>query len=257
VSAPSVAPAAVALSGTGMSPVPAQFALSAQAHDYGWIPQGQSTTDFNFILRNTGGNPSAVPMIVITQLATRAGGDFARTNASSCPTALAAGASCTIAIHFAPTTAVVDPLNPPAPKTATLTVSGNPGGSVSASLSGNATVSSNGLLITPATHNFGNVMVGTTSPIFTFTVRNTLAAGGASITLTNFVKHAFIVYGFVADASKCSTPLAPGATCTIDMAYRPGGAGYLQQMGEFDGTWNDRLQTQAQATIHLEATGTP
>jgi hypothetical protein len=226
------------LMGTGVSPVPGQYALKPLSYDFGWKQMGRATGDVIFTLTNTGGMPTAIPTYAIGG---QDAADFAFSTAAPrigfCKTALQPGASCTLSLHFAPKSAGSDTNS--FTKTATLTIMGNPGGTVTATLTGHAMLATGGLEIDPPFTNFGSVPpppVGGTSisQQFSFTVRNT---GTVLLTQLGFplaVPHAVAApreWNF--DYSDCVTnkndqlsPPGTGATpdpnsyCTVIAVYR-------------------------------------
>ncbi len=89
-------PAPVTLSATGTQPA---AALAPARRDFGVLPAGTTSEPQTFTLRNSGNGPLAVGSV------TRAGADAERFSltADSCSNAtVAAGATCTVAVVFAP-----------------------------------------------------------------------------------------------------------------------------------------------------------
>jgi outer membrane protein assembly factor BamB len=166
------------------------------ARDFGTVLDGRSTAARWFTVTNFGS--TATP---ITATFTGADPSQFGINLYTCANApLAAGASCTIKVGFAPTL--------PGVRTANLVVHGTAGGLASATLSGTG----NALTIDPNAKDYGSVPIGTTSPATTFTVTN-----HSAISVTTSVATSFTV---TADACDGAT-LAPGATCNIAVAYAP------------------------------------
>jgi len=253
------------LTGTGVSPVPGQFALKPLAHDFGWKQVGGATGDVIFTLTNTGGNDTAVPVITIggTDKA-----DFAFNAAALktgiCTMKLAPAGSCTISLHFAPKTASASMMTQ---KTATLDVTGNPGGSASATLTGNATVA-NGLVILPPDHDFLNVTVGQQSAPFTFVLSNPSAtATVGQITISAVAPGVFAivlpppVFTTVADPAMddCiqvhKQQLGPGQHCNIVFAFKPNAVGLRQLNWQATGSIPGAVPINVQATAHVQGTG--
>ena len=112
--------AVASLTGTGLSPE--HLTISPNTQDYGQVVIGSSTTS-SFTVTNTGQASTGTLKVLI------AGGldgtsDFSVVQEDCRGTALPAVAICHLRVMFQPTSA--------GPKTATLTVSGTPGGTVAA-----------------------------------------------------------------------------------------------------------------------------
>lgn len=135
------------------------------------------------------------------------------TKGGSCGSAtLAAGASCTITFTYSPTAVGND--------NTSYTISGG-GKSIGITLSGNgAGAAVAALSATPATLSFGSITIGSTSSTQTVLLRNTggAAASGIALASTNAAE-------FVVSANTCGATLPAGGTCTLAVAYQPGGAG--------------------------------
>jgi parallel beta-helix repeat protein len=86
--------------------------------------------------------------------------------------------------------------------------------------------------VSPTSLNFGSEFVGSTSPAQTVTVTNT---GSQNLTLNIAVDPSF------AETDNCGSPIAPGASCSINVTFTPNAAG----------TINGNL------TIHSNALGSP
>jgi len=128
--------------------------LTPASRDFGSLAVGQTGAPQVFVLQNTGTSPLQVTNVLLT-------GDFTSTDgsATACQTVIAAGASCTINVSFAPRQAGT--------RTGTLTVN-----STSSNSPNRATLSGIGdnttSTLKPATHDFGFVTVGNTSTLRTF-----------------------------------------------------------------------------------------
>jgi hypothetical protein len=88
---------------------------------------GTSSADATFTFSNTGGVPTGSLATSVTGDAA----DFVIVTDNCNGTALPAVMSCTVVLHFTPSSA--------APKSATLTVTGTPGGSAASMLDGTGT----------------------------------------------------------------------------------------------------------------------
>ena len=146
--------------------------------------------------------------VVINNVA--AGGDFAESN--TCGSGLAAGGSCTIKVTFAPSQMGL--------RKASITVTDDTAGSPHLlSVSGIGLTSGPNATLSVATLNFGSENVGTTSSPLSITLSNygTVALSIASLAATaNF-----------GETDNCIPGLASGASCTVNVTFRPTTAGPL------------------------------
>ena len=202
-STPGVAAVAVTLSGTGttasgLSVSPAQMTFTVAV-------MGQTSAAQTATISNT----SAVNATGLTLAVTA---PFNLTQ-NTCGTSLAAGASCQTAVSFTPTASGVTTgaltIGSATLSPATLTLSGTGGQAGSVQLQ-------------PALLNFSTTGVGTASNAQTVTLNNSSA-----VTLTDLALS--VSGGFEIASSTCTTTLAPGASCTVGVAFAPTSAG--QQTG--------------------------
>ncbi len=106
------------------------------------------------------------------------------------------------------------------PATGTLSITDNAVGSPqTVALSGTGTA----LGLTPASLNFGNQGVGTTSQPKTITVKNVAATGNLKV--TNVTTSGTNASDFAVISNNCPASLAPGATCTIMVTFTPSATG--------------------------------
>jgi uncharacterized membrane protein len=133
--------------------------------------------------------------------------------AKTCSTALAAGASCTLQIAFAPTTTgtvsgglVATDSAANSPQTVTLTAS--------APVS-NATLS-------PSSLSFASTAVGALSASQTITFTN---PGAVALSVKSFTFAGSNAAEFEITSKTCSTSLAAGASCTLQIAFKPTASG--------------------------------
>jgi FtsP/CotA-like multicopper oxidase with cupredoxin domain len=195
----------VALTGNGVtlgySVTPMTLAFGSQAINT--TGAGQTVT-----IQNTGG-------VAITFNGIQLGGvDLSQfTSGTTCGASLAAGASCTASIAFAPTTTGV--------KAATLNINvAPPATSATVTLGGTGTASA--VSLSPTSVIFGNQTINTTSASQTVTVTNT---GTAPLTITSIGG----MTGpdptqFGATNVNCPispTTLAAGASCFVNVAFTP------------------------------------
>lgn len=176
---------------------------------------GQSSAALSATLANTGSATLNVGSIV---LGGAAAGDYAL-NSGSCNAGgtLAAGASCPLILTFTPVAAGT--------RTASLTVSHNAtGGASTLALSGTgAAVPQPTIALSPASVNFGAVLLNTASATQTITVSNT---GQAPLSFTSIALGG-ANSGFITLGGSCSTtaPVAAGASCTLALQATPTAAG--------------------------------
>lgn len=191
-------PHTVSLSGTGAAPAVSLAVPST----FGNVPVG-STATISGTLTNSGN-----AALNITSLAT-SGGAF---GVGTCPSSLAAGATCTFPLTFAPTA--------PGAQSGQLTLVSNAAGSPhTASLAGNGTQP--GVSFSPSPASFGSVEVN--------------AVSTASITLTNpgaapLAISALTVTGTYFSRVSTTCPISPAtlastASCTVLAAYSPTATG--------------------------------
>jgi hypothetical protein len=222
---------ALALSGTAAT----QAALSIAGNGgFGSIVQGSSSPDATFTVTNTGGVAtgalSVSPLTASFAIATD--GCTGQKLAASA----AAGSSCTIMAHFAP------PLGTLGTQTATLTVTGTPGGTAPATLTGTATTP---LTISPTSQPFGPVAAQTSSgqAPFTVTNRSTASVGPLNVGLQGTNASQFQM-GSTSNCAKAT--LTGGATCTVFVALAP-----TQALGNVSAVLdvNAGANTDVQATV--------
>jgi hypothetical protein len=204
-------PQSVSLTGTGTAvPVPVatlaptSLAFSATT---GTTSAAQTTT-----LTNSGNAALNIASIAI-------GGtnpaDFSETN--NCPASLAAGASCTVSVKFAPASV--------ASYTAALAVTDNASGSPhTVALSGTGTAAPAPVaVLTPSSFSFGSIVTGSSSSPQSATLSNT---GNAALSISGISIGGSNASDF-AETNTCGSSLAPGATCTIAVTFTPATAASL------------------------------
>ncbi len=163
-------------------------------------------------------------------------GDFKQTN--DCGSTVAAGASCTINVSFAPTATGT--------RTAVLNVADNAINSPqTVSLSGSGT---NGATVTLSTStvNFGNQITGVTAGPIAVTVTNT---GNATVTFTSIALGGTNSSNF-GESDNCLPNLTAGNSCTVNLTFTPPTAGsYSASVTLTDNATNNPQ------TISLSGTG--
>jgi hypothetical protein len=200
--------ASAALSGTGTGP--ADISINPDTADFGDVVAGSSSASQTFTVSNDGDGDTGT--LAVTLGGANAG-QFS-VDADTCDgTSLAAGASCDITVTFSPTDA--------GNAAATLTVDGDGTDPVSASLSGTGLDDAD-LNVSPTARNFGTVTLGAASAELDFTITNTgdVDSGALTETLSGADAAEFEI-----SASGCDgTVLAPNASCTVSVTFRPTGA---------------------------------
>jgi uncharacterized repeat protein (TIGR01451 family) len=194
----STAPAPVA----SFAPTSLTFASQAQ----GTTSAAQTVT-----LTNSGNAAMTITGVSITGANA---GDYAQTNTCpASPATLAAGANCGISVTFKPTATGA--------RTASVSVADNAAGSPqTVGLAGTGAAANAPIVtLTPTSLTFGDQQVGTTSAAQTVTLKNT---GTAPLTITSFT-----IIGDFTQATACPGSLAAGASCTINVSFKPIATGAL------------------------------
>jgi beta-propeller repeat-containing protein/ASPM-SPD-2-Hydin domain-containing protein/centrosomal CEP192-like protein len=189
-------PHTISLSGNGIAPA---VTLSPGSLTFTNQNIGTASSPKPVTLTNSGVDPLAINGVVTS-------GDFAQTNA--CPTALAAGANCTISVSFTPTAALT--------RTGSLIIVDNaPNSPHTVQLSGTGVGPAATLSTLSLT--FGEQPVGTTSGPQTVTLTN---SGNAPMTISGFT----VSVDFV-QTNNCGGSLAAGNSCTLKVTFSPTSAG--------------------------------
>ena len=127
---------------------------------------------------------------------------------------LDAGETCTVGARFEPVAN--------GPHTGTLTATAGPGGSATSNLSGTGADPAQ-LSVTPATHDYGRQVIGSTSGAQTLTVTNTGGVPSGAVTTGRTGPD---LSDFPVSGDTCnSQSLAAGGTCTVDVSFQPAAAG--------------------------------
>jgi hypothetical protein len=202
----------VTLTGTGVGT--ATVVLETTRLDLGSV-QISKTRTRRFTLTNSGNAP-----LVISEVSIDGGGrEFRLARATDCSTEqpLLAGESCTIAIAFSPGETGV--------RNATVTIAHDAEGGLSTvELRGEGKGTAE-VGVEPDTLDFGNVEVGGTSDVLSYTVTNT---GTARFLIDAIAFAPGSAAGFsVENTSTCGpgVELEPGDTCTVGVSFSPSGEG--------------------------------
>jgi hypothetical protein len=193
-------PAIIALLGSGGGTPQATFGPAMA--NFGNVALGTTSAAQNFTLANTGSAP-----LTISNYALALPTQFV-ISSNACQSPLAAGASCILAIAFAPTNA--------GPASGTLTVTDNTGGTagMTQSVSFTGTGVQPTATLTPATYDFGRLSVtGSASSVLILTNTGSIALTIAGVQLGDTVNYS--------KTTTCSASLAVGASCTITVTFNP------------------------------------
>jgi len=151
----------------------------------------------NVTLKNTGNGTLSITGISSTA-------QFTQTN--TCGSSVAPGGSCTITVKFTPKSK--------GPLTGKVSVTDNaPGSPQTVALSGTGTY----IQLSPASINFGGQPVGTTSLPKKITMTN---KGSTSVSITG-ISTAGANSGDFAQTNNCGSSLASGASCFINVTFKP------------------------------------
>jgi hypothetical protein len=195
-------PQTVAISGTGVSPM---IQLSATTLNLGTQSVGIGSSQ-NLNLISTGNSPVGFNSISITGVNA---GDFSQT--STCFPSIGAQGSCIITVMFDPEAA--------GNRSATLNIIDNALGSPqTVGLSGIGAAA--GVLLSPTSVNFSSQVVGSPSSPVAITVKNT---GQGALVISPISPNSFIGTnaGDFSETDNCSSSIAPGGTCAIQVIFNP------------------------------------
>ena len=186
------------------TPVPQPMTVTPPSLAFNKVNRGTISATQTLTVKNTGTAP------IIFNGVSRSGGnvnDFAQS--SNCNGNLAAGASCTVSVKFAPTFAAGTV------ESTTLDIWSNAVGSPKAvPISGTSAADPTA---TPASLPFGSVVKGVTSAAKVVTVTN---AQTAAITVSSAIGGTN-PGDFAKSATTCGATLAGGTSCTISVTFKP------------------------------------
>ncbi|WP_432839202.1 choice-of-anchor D domain-containing protein [Dactylosporangium sp. CA-092794] len=151
---------------------------------------------------NTGTAPATVQSVTAT-------GDFQVT--TTCGSSIAPGANCIATVTFHPSAA--------GSRTGTLSIRSTASNAeATVALSGTGVAPASPVLeASPTSVGFANTTVGSASAAQAVTIRNTGTAAATGVTVT--------AAGDFTAANGCGTTLAAGASCTVNVTFRPTAAG--------------------------------
>jgi len=219
-------PQTVSLSGTGTQPA---ALLTSTSLNFGNQTVNVASAPQVTTLTNSGNATLTITTVGITGTNP---GDFTQTN--TCGSSLAAGNSCNITVTFKPPTT--------GSRSAAVSITDNaPNSPQTVSLSGVGVLPA--ATFSPTSLTFATQLINTTSPTQPVTLTNTglgtltLRGGGFS--------------GAFSGGTTCGPPLAAGASCTINVSFKPKATGTLT--GSISITDNAPGSPQ---TVSLTGTGT-
>ena len=196
-------PQVISMTGQGT-----EVSFSPTSLNFGTIAVGSSSAPQTITLTNTNTkNGLSITSIGLTGANTN---DFSETN--TCGSSVPAGGSCTITATFTP---LAD-----GALSASVSVTDNGGGSPqTVPLAGTGSGTAPVITVSPTSLNFGNVVVGTTSPAQTVTLTN---SGNGALSITSIVPGTN--YG---QTNTCGSSLGAGLNCTVSVTFTPGASGTL------------------------------
>jgi hypothetical protein len=221
----------------GYVPTSATLTATPSMQDFGTVNLGAQSPSTMIVIANIGTQASGTVTVALTGDMTSFGIDSDGCNGMTVPGAK----GCTIGVHFSPQTSGM--------KSASLSVSATPGGTLMIPLSGTGAAPGS-LSISPTTKDLGSVVVGGTSMPATFTVTNNGGSTSGAVTLAFTGTDAA---DFALGMDTCSgKTLAAKATCTVDVTITPKTAG--AKAGSLTATAAGDMGT---ATATLSATSLP
>jgi len=190
-------PHSIALSGTGTT----QTTVTPGSEAFGDVVVGSTSAARTVTLENHESAPISVSASIN-------GAGFA-ISSTTCGSTLAAAKSCTVSLTFTPSADAV------ASGTLKLTDSPDSASPHSIALSGTGTTQTT---VTPASEAFGDVTVGSTSPVRTVTLENHETV---SISLNTSISGT----GFAISGGTCGSALAADKSCTVTLTFTPAATG--------------------------------
>ncbi len=201
--------ASASLLGTGITP--AQIVATPPVLAFGTVLVDASAA-FSVTVTNLGGATSGA---LDTSLVNANSPHFSLGSDTCAGATLAAGASCTLVVTFAPTTVGAASVD--------VRIVAAPGGTVLVAASGTSVAPAH-LQISPSIADFGSVVVGQASSPITFTVQNTGDVPTGSVTPSLLAPDASQFS--IEPASTCSSSaLLPDTSCTLVVQFRPTSTG--------------------------------
>jgi hypothetical protein len=186
---------------------PAALEIDMTTFDFGSVTEGTSGSMKTFTVKNKGALPTGA--LQAATLSGAAASSFGIISDTCHTNTLAPNATCTIAIQFSPPVA--------GSLAATLTVTANPGGTVTSDLTGIAVTNAN-LAIVPNSWDFGSTLKAGSSATKTFTLMNSGGTATGAVTISPMGTDAG---QFQVTTTTCGATLGAGASCTFDGKFVP------------------------------------
>ncbi|MBK9031387.1 MAG: choice-of-anchor D domain-containing protein [Myxococcales bacterium] len=202
-------------------PGPARLEAPQDLHDFGGVVIGGVSAMFQVSVRNAGDEITGEVGLTLTGADV---GEFEIVptgDSSDCATrTLAGGASCTAQVRYRPTA--------DRSASASLVIGATPGDSVAVPLTGNALTTAQLTSLT-SSESFGGVVVGQSSTVHTFTIRNDgeQSTGPLAVTKSGAAQAEFVIVAAASGDCQGAT-LGQQGTCTIDVRFTPGAAGAMR-----------------------------
>jgi hypothetical protein len=203
---------AVAATLSGDAESSASLAFGQASYPFGPITRGSPSTPLTLTVTNSGGVPSGVPGAP-SITGTNAGDFYVVTN--NCTAAIGPAASCTMSVVFLPQSAGAE--------SASIALTGTPGGTATAALGG-AGLTKPTLAISPNPGNtFPVTTIGHTSAAVTFTVTNSGQTASSALGAPTLAGGNSGDFAILTANDNCigATLAANGGTCTFQMTFAP------------------------------------
>ena len=204
--------AVATLTGSGTT-VATGITVSPGFRDFGTVPLGSTSSYFSFTATNLGGAPTAAVAMVFDTGAT---GDYMLASNLCSGAILPSQGTCTFSIGFTPIAGGT--------RTASLKITDpGSGAQVDVAVTGVAATGTGSISLAPSTYDFGTVNVGDSAFARQFTLTNN---GGSTTGTIGTATGGPNVGDFLKMADNCNgQTLAPGAACSLFVAFEPGAAG--------------------------------
>jgi hypothetical protein len=230
--------ATATVTGTGSLPISAS--PTSQAYGTRTIGQASTPTTFTF------SNPGVVTTGTLTVSVIGANpGDFVLGTNTCAGATLAPAANCTVGVSFNPAATGA--------RSATLRVTGAPGGTADVALTGTGSAP---ITAAPASNNYGTITVGQSSTSQTFNVSNpgSVATGTLAVSLVGANPGDFSLVGGTCNGAS----VGPAGACTVLVTFVPTASGAraatLRIAGSPGGTFDVALSGTGSAPISVSPT---
>lgn len=206
--------AAASLSGTGLAP--GDLSTTPSTFDFGLASKSSPSAARSFHVANAGATATGSLAVSVTGTD---GSDFLVQSGDTCSgQPLAAGAGCDVSVVFQPAGGGA--------KSATLSVSGTPGGATTAALSGTGLAPAS-LVTSPSPVAFGGVAQGVAVPVaVTLTNPGGVSTGTVSLALgSGAAAKGYALTSTVTPDGCSGKTLAGGASCSFEVTFTPSAVG--------------------------------